>query len=410
MPLECSEVLTPRQPSWFRVPSSWAAQVAVAVWVTILVVICGRVLLKPRVNSVYPIFAEAGRHWFYGEALYADRDEPYRYSPLATVFFVPLTALRDPVGGAVWRLLNAGVYLGALAWWARRVLPGPLTAAQQAGLFVLVVPLSLGSLNNGQSNPLVLGLLLAALAGAAEARWNLATGCLALACLFKVYPIAVGLLLAVVYPRQVVVRLAVAVLAGLALPFCFQEPHYVFAQYTAWLERLRTDDRQGMSPLLWYRDFRLLCHAWGWPLSPTAYRVVQLVTAAAAAASCLAARLAGWRPCQLLPWLLALGCCWMTVFGSATESCTYILLAPPLAWRLLETWLRGGRPGLRGGLLASYGLFAAANVAVWFSGVARPFHALGVQPLAGLLFLICLLAAELPSLRAQAPRFQPRGL
>jgi hypothetical protein len=400
---ECTAEPRTRHRPLFPVPTALAGQLAVGVWIAILVILCGRVLLKPRVNSVYPIFAEAGRHWLHGEALYANHEEPYRYSPLATVLFVPGTALADPVAGAVWRLLNAGVYLGALAWWARRVLPRPLTGAQVGSLFLLIVPLSVGSLNNGQSNPLVLGLLLLAVAGAAEGRWNLSAVCLALACLFKVYPIALGLLLAVVYPRQLASRLGMALLAGLALPFCFQEPAYVWAQYGSWLECLRNDDRQGLSPLFRYRDFSLLCQVWGWPLSSQGYRIVQLLMAIAAAASCLAARFAGWGPRRLLPLLLGLGCGWMTVFGSATESCTYILLAPPLAWGLLEAWGWHRPLWLRGGLVASYGLFAVASAVVWFSGIGRPVHALGVQPLAGLLYLGCLLVWELAEILQRQP-------
>src|SRR5437016_12914 len=83
----------------------------------------------------------------------------------------------------------------------------------------------------------------------------------------------------------------------------------------------------------------------------------------------------------------------MTVFGFAAESSTYILLAPSLAWAVMEARLdRSGR-WLSGGLLVSYGLFLAAEVAVWFP-IGRQFHSLGPHPLAALLLLICLLIAE----------------
>src|SRR5262249_9785489 len=152
---------------------------------------------------------------------------------------------------------------------------GPVKRGQLAALFLLIVPLSVGSLNNGQSNPLVIGLLLAGVAAVAGERWWLASACVALACLFKLYPVAVGLLLAVVYPRRFAGRFAVALVLGLALPFPLQRPGYVAAQYAGWLDHLRRDDRTILPLALWYRDLRLLCHVWGIPLSAKGYVLVQ---------------------------------------------------------------------------------------------------------------------------------------
>src|SRR5262249_12014393 len=152
------------------VRSFWE-RIALAVWLVVLLGICSRLLVSSRSPGVYPIFAGAARHWLAGEDLYRPGGEPYRYSPLVAICFVPFSVLPDPWGGILWRLLNAGVFLGGLAWWCRVVLPVPITPTRRAILFLLVVPLALGSLNNGQSNALVLGLLLASgAAGAARRR------------------------------------------------------------------------------------------------------------------------------------------------------------------------------------------------------------------------------------------------
>src|SRR5437879_5433130 len=92
-------------------------RLAIAIWATILIVICIRGLLSARANSVYPIFAEAARNFLNGTDLYRATMEPYRYSPLVAVLFVPLSPLPDNIGGVLWRLLNVAVYLGSLAWW-----------------------------------------------------------------------------------------------------------------------------------------------------------------------------------------------------------------------------------------------------------------------------------------------------
>ena len=367
-----------------------ARRTAVAVWAALLLVLCIRGLHNPRRNSVYPIFAGAARNFAAGADLYRAADGPYRYSPLVATLLVPFSLWPDSVGGDFWRLLNASVYLAALAWFCRSVLPVSLTSSQQAFLYLLIVPLSVGSLNNAQSNPMVLGLLLAGVAAVASGRWNLASACVALACLFKIYPVAVGLLLAAIHPRRFAGRLVIALAVGLALPFLFKPAGYVLAQYASWFQQLRSDDRQQLPIELWYRDLRLLCHACHVPLGPTAYLRLQLLTAAGIAASCLWGRLRGWEQRRLLTTLFSLACCWMTLFGPATESSTYILLAPPLAWMVLQAWLRPAPWPLRAGLAASFGLFTVTQAAVWFPGGAQQAHALGLHPLAGFLLLICL--------------------
>jgi hypothetical protein len=177
------------------------------------------------------------------------------------------------------------------------------------------------------------------------------------------------------------------------VPFVLQHPDYVATQYAGWLHHLQNDDRTGFSHEYWYRDFRLLCDVCHCRLSATAYVAVQLTTAAACAALCWTGRRLRWPRRRLLTLLTALGCTWMTVFGSATESSTYLLIAPVAAWMLLETSLRQRPVWLKGMLLLSYGLFLSAQAAGWFP-LGRAFHAQGVQPLAALILLAGVLAGE----------------
>ncbi|MCI0462133.1 MAG: DUF2029 domain-containing protein [Gemmataceae bacterium] len=367
-----------------------AERLAVFLWAAAVLMVCGRALLAPQAQSVYPIFAGAARDWQAGAGLYEGAREPFRYSPLIAALFVPLAVLPDALGGVVWRLLNAAALLGALGWWSRAALPVSLTESRRALLLLLVLPLAVGNLNNGQANPLILALLLTATTAAVRARWNLAAVCVALACLFKAYPIVVGLLLAVLHPRRFAPRLGVVLAAGLALPLVLQQPEYVAAQYGSWLEHLRANDRSLMPLELWYRDLRLLAAVCGVPLSASAYQAVQLLAGVGLALLCLAGRRAGWPARRLLTLVLGLGCCWMTALGAAAESATYILLAPSAAWALLEVWQRPRTVGSRGAVLVAYGLLVVSQMAVWFPW-GRAFHSLGPQPLAGLLLLGVLL-------------------
>jgi hypothetical protein len=380
-----------------RFTSSDWRRLALFLWILVLVVICLRCALSSTSHSLYPTFANAARNWRMQSDLYAPAApkasglDCYRYSPLIAAALTPLCLLPDSLGGILWRLVNAGVLVAALAWWCGTGLPRPLSRAQAGVLFLLVLPFAVGSLNNGQANPLLLGLLLAAVTAACHQRWNLTAACLAGACLLKIYPIAVGLLLLVLYPRAFAGRFVLALAGGLLLPFLMQEPAYVASQYGKWYSAIRTDDRSSLAPEVCYKNLQMLSRVWVAPLSNRVYHAIEMGAGAGMALLCLAGARANWPRRRLLTFLLGLGCCWMTLFGPATESCTYILIAPVLAWSVLEGSVNSLPPWLRGLLLAAYGLLLAAALACWFPG-GRSLHAFGIQPLAGLLLLVRVLA------------------
>jgi hypothetical protein len=193
----------------------------------------------------------------------------------------------------------------------------------------------------------------------------------------------------------------VAVAAGLALPFLLRERAYVAGQYYAWFANLWGDRRDDWPLLTAYRDFRLLCRVWLTPLGPGTYAFIQLAAGAVAAGLCIAAKRVGWPRRRLSPPLLLLSCCWMTVFGPATESPTYALLAPGLAWALMEAWLVRRHVVVRGSLGVSAGLLVAAQIALWFPHGAR-IGSLGPQPLAALLLWGTVLATAVYEIVAAA--------
>src|SRR5262249_44686668 len=169
---------------------------------------------------------------------------------------------------------------------------------QRGILFLLLVPLALGSLNNGQPNLLLAGLLLAAVAAAAHGRWALCAACVALATAVKVYPLALGLLLAAAYPRRLGGRrpLALALLAG--LPFLLQEPGYVARQYGLWLARVATTDeaRRYWPAAMAYRDLWLLLRLAHVPVPLGAYQALQLAAGGGRAGLGVAPRRPGLAP------------------------------------------------------------------------------------------------------------------
>ena len=81
---------------------------AVAVWVVIVAAVGVRVLLKPHSNTVFPIFADAGRNWLAGVDLYGapkpDLDQ-FRYLPAIAAAFAILIPLA--AGAWIWRIAIA---------------------------------------------------------------------------------------------------------------------------------------------------------------------------------------------------------------------------------------------------------------------------------------------------------------
>jgi len=142
---------------------------------------------------------------------------------------------------------------------------------------LLAVPLSIGCFNNGQSNVILIALLLASTAAVQAGRWNLAAGCVALATLFKVYPIVLGLLLALVFPRKFTVRFLLALVLGLSLPFLLQRSDYVARQYVHWWDLLMADHRQDrpISNMV-SRDLWLAIRLVAIPMSSSGYRLWSL--------------------------------------------------------------------------------------------------------------------------------------
>lgn len=331
---------------------------AVVLWTVVLLVVLGRSLLQPTRNSVYPIFARAGACWISSQPLYgkapAERHlDEFRYSPVAAALLAPCGLLPLPLGGFLWRALNGAVLLAGFLAFARHVSPGrdALDGQAAGGLGILLLPWCIPSLNNGQTNPLVIGLLLLALASVARQRWSCAALCLAVPVLLKVYPLAPALLLMLVYPRRLAGRLTLFLAAGMLLPFVLQHPAYVAEQFHGWVEYLASDDRGGRSPVGSYRDFHLLLRLAGLSMSPASYRALQLAIAAGIAAIIVRGRERFSRP-EMLGAILDLSCGWMTLLGPATESCTYTLLAPTLA---LTGWqaMRPGRSGWTRGLFVA---------------------------------------------------------
>lgn len=318
---------------------------AIAAWSILVVVVLAQSLVAPRSHTVYPIFDFAGQNWRQGLDLYRDYRkshhlEFYRYSPAATPVFAAFSLVPLTVGGFAWRVLNSAALLAGLAWFYRSVLPQSLRARDRGLFFLLTLPLCAMSMHNGQPNALAIGLILLAAAATAERKFNLAAAMIIIAATLKIYPLAIGMLIAIKHPKRMIPPLVVGALLAFGFPYLTQSPEYVSREYRNWLTYLGKDARLHVTLPYAYRDLRFIGLVWGWKMGERTYQVVQLAAAAATAAMCGLAIVRRWPEKSYLRLACGLATVWMTLFGPATESCTFIYIAPSLAWSLLDVWKR----------------------------------------------------------------------
>src|SRR5262249_30128086 len=148
---------------------------------------------------------------------------------------------------------------------------------------------------------------------------------------FKVYPIGLGLLLCVVEPRRFGPRLLLAVAIGGAIPFALQSPDYVSRQFEDWVDRVRADGRTEEPIQKGYHDFQKVLRRWGVTTDLSTYRGLEVIAAGAFAGFIWWGRRSGWDRDRQIQASAGLGLVWCTLFGPATESATYMLLAPVAA-------------------------------------------------------------------------------
>jgi hypothetical protein len=255
-------------------------------------------------------------------------------------------------------------------------------------VYLLLVPLAIGNIDIGQANPLMAGLFLLAIAAVRVQRWNSAALCVAVATLFKLYPISIGLLICLIAPKRFGWRLLTSILVLLAAPFLFNHWLYVWNQYHEWIVTRTAENRQNwpignQSLDLWF-ILHWLC---GLPIALTVYRLIQLGSAAVLASFCVIQPRKGWAIHRVLTGLLYLTSIWMTLCGPATESFTYVLLAAPITFALVQAFNTSQPNWLRAWIFIAF-VFQLLGVGrMSFFPHFKQFWVLSVHPFSALVFL-----------------------
>jgi hypothetical protein len=393
-----------------RIVAAWA----LLIWGVLLTVIAVHGCLYPRSHTVYDIYGRAARNWWAGRDLYAPIvkewwEEPgvrvqttdyYRYCPLFAIGVTPFAALPDQVGNPLWKMF-ASVFFAAGFWTAgRRLFSAALNRTELGLLFLFALPIAAQSMYIGQANLIVVGGVLLGLSAAAENRWNRAAGWLALVTLIKGYPLALGLLLAALYPRRFVVRFVGALALGLLLPFAAQRPQVVLDQTLNWWTHLRASTVLMRERL---RSVDKLLEVCQLPISAQAFALLGLGAGVVVLGLCLLSVRQDTNQRLRLTWMLNMFSIWVVLFGPATEACTYVVMSPVVAWALLDAWRRGS--GWLFGTLLVVSLCMMGPMATdMFGASVRVFaNAYAIQPAGAILFFGVLLAERARRLRVSAP-------
>jgi hypothetical protein len=168
------------------------------------------------------------------------------------------------------------------------------------------------------------------------------------------------------------------------VPFATQWPSVVASQYAAWVSHMHDStgfmrERQ--------RAIDCLFVLWQRPLSPLQYAGLEVVGGAVVLALAWFQRWLGAGQRELLTRVWLLFGAWAALLGPATESCTYVIMAPGMAWSLVEAQRRQAWKITQLWLIASLVLMGPLVTDLVGPTIRNFANEHGSQPVGALLFL-----------------------
>ena len=376
-----------------RMPSKRPAWIAIAcvLWGGVLLALLLRAGLHPHRLSSLTTYLAGGARWSASQPLYTNW-RGFIYPPVIAWVFSLLDHMPLAAAAVLWRFLTAGTFLFGLWALLRSGVFHRIPAGYRGIVFLAVLPLSIGNLDNAQANPLIAGLMMMAVAALQWQAWSLCALAIALATTFKIYPLALGLLFCVLRPRELSWRIALMLLGLGLLPFALQDSHYIAGQYHAWFQSRLADDRfhypMKDAPLdLWY----LLVRLGNLPISERAYTAAQVIAGCGLAAFVYHQVRRGAALRDILADLFLLVSVWMLLLGPATENQTYVVLAPAACLFGVRT-LNGSYPVfIRVLALSAFTLLLAAVARNSLLPALKSPLYMAVQPVGALVLLAAVL-------------------
>jgi Glycosyltransferase family 87 len=395
---------------------------AIGAWIALAVAASVKTIIEPQLHTVYTAFSHGSRDWWDGNSLYIDR--AYYYSPTFAIAMTPFAVWPDWFGGVLWNLASVGLLLWSLRVFFRDVLARqpidgsncqdaksakeaetreltndlnceplvprpsslapPLLPARAEGLFHLLVLLgTVRSVWSGQSNAILVALVLFAAAAIVRGRWWRGSLLLAAPVYIKIWPlVAVGLFCAE-WPKRMTARVAICAAALGLVPFLTKPAVAVIAAYGDWYHCLiNRQATQFRFP--GYRDAWTIWEQFQSPVDKRAYLILQVAAGVATLGWCLWQCRRTTSTKRLAIYTIAAWSAWQLLFGPGTERLTYNLIAPALAWGVLAAFdSRRGRMWMAATCVTTY-ILGLGGMERLLSGVFPA--AVALEPIGVLMF------------------------
>lgn len=204
----------------------------------------------------YVIFKQSFFHLLEGKNLYilypSEHWDLYKYTPSFALFFAPLAYLPDYPGLILWSALNAG-----LLFYAIKKLPF-CEARVKVMVLWFILPESVTSVQNCQSNALMAALIVLCFTGFENRNIVLASFCIAIGFYIKIFALA-GAAFFLFHPGKMkfLSLLLFWLVVLLVIPLVITSPEKLMGQYQSWLQMVSEDHStsDGYSIMAWLRTW-----------------------------------------------------------------------------------------------------------------------------------------------------------
>jgi len=377
----------PESPS----PRPICSIIASILWGAVLIALLLRAGLHPLRPTSLTTYLTGGAAWTAGQPMYTNW-RGFVYPPVIGFFFSLFHHIPPTLAAILWRAITAGGLLLGMGALLRSGVFARIPAPSRGLVFIALLPLSVGNLDNAQANPLIAGLMMLSVAAFQWESWGVCAFAVALATTFKIYPVALAMLLCLLRPWQLSWRILAWLIAAALLPFLFQNPHYVSGQYQAWIQSRLSDNRfqypMKDAPLdLWYLLVRLA----NLPISERIYTAFQALAGVAIAAWVLIQSRRKIPTREILATLYLLVTVWMLLLGPATENQTYVVLAPAACIAAIQA-LNIPLPAARYLSLTAFAILLAAVARNSLLPHLKSPVYMAMQPIGALILLAAILA------------------
>ena len=317
-----------------RRPTGWAS------WIVLLVAIVIVLANHADRRGVSHAYEAAAHRFLDGEPLYTEGYKGFLYPPQSAMAYVPFLYPNEVAGSFLWRTLGLALLTSGLFRLLQRLrsTTAPAGPSRFTIASLLLIPVTISSLRNGQSNLHMAGLLLHATVAwmdrkrFAPAAWMLA-GLVAKPLTF------VWALLAGATGHKLLLGFVAAWIVFTLLPFVHPEPGYAADQIHAFVEKSKASSDPGDHV---YANLEGILHKAGVPVPHPARRPIQIV------AALLTLGLALWAKrrvdARAFPFVVyTLAALYLMLFNPRNESNSFVILGPAVGVLAALAWTTNAR-------------------------------------------------------------------